>query len=695
MSATVHSFHDGAPVPIDAMDRREAERFIEFLTGDRRASVNFRLIHDRDRDADAIKFKGKLDQFWPGIEGRQAQGYGVFVVVNEGGDSAAEINRVRAAFVDADDLPLPERWHLQPDALVIRDERHWHAYWLVKDLPVEGFREAQRRLAAYYGTDRAVCDRSRVMRLPGTLHLKDPSDPYTLTLDMTCADPCRVGLNAEGLLAGLPEIARPEPSTAAVPGIPLTPEEITARLACCDPDCAYPDWRDLAGALHATPCTEPDFDKAEAFAAWSRRGNKYESDEDCRDVYETMPPKDGGLAAGSFIRLTNAAGYLGPTAGKNDLSSAEVFGDAVARLAANRSLPELAHEPRQPGCVLLRDEITQDQRKPVEWMVQGILPDCGTVMIFAPFNSYKSFIASDLALAVAAGVPAFARLPVRSSGPVVYLLGEGAAGFETQRRPAWRIAREIEPRRRLPIFTAEGTPRVGSAEDVAAYVAAVASMAEPPRLIVVDTLARSMAGLNENDAGDAALYLEMAEEMVRRFRCCVLTVAHAGKEEGRGARGSSAFEAGVDNVWKVEADTEALTAKLIPVKLKDDGDARPIFLQGRKVALPSGKTSLAFDVVDREEYAKASGKRAGVSRAEVGAALKALGAVNGTTMTTHVVAMEIAGPGADAKLISAKEKNLRDNARGRFAAYVAHLGSGRHDATLWTFPALEEGGDYE
>jgi len=150
-----------------------AEAHVEFITGLPDTKIHARLIHDSDKANNPTqKLFGCLDTLWPDIESAQAQGYGTFVVVNEGGNTDAEITRVRAVFVDADDVSLPSDWHVPPDFIVQRDAMHWHAYWRVHDLEVEQFRHAQKRLAKHYGTDPAVCNLSRVMRLAGTLHQK-------------------------------------------------------------------------------------------------------------------------------------------------------------------------------------------------------------------------------------------------------------------------------------------------------------------------------------------------------------------------------------------------------------------------------------------------------------------------------------------------------------------------------------------
>lgn len=192
-----------------ACDFAMASRFIERLTGGQNTPICLRLIDENKTPGHAQrparKLDGPLAGLWPEIQNGQANGYGVFVVVNAGGHRAAEIHTVRAIFVDGDNLDVPEdwEWHLPPHFIVRRDDKHWHAYWLVAGLDVAGFTAAQRRLVKNYGTDPKVCDPSRVMRLPGTLHLKDPNFPRRcLASEFSNEAP----YTAEVALSRLPEV---------------------------------------------------------------------------------------------------------------------------------------------------------------------------------------------------------------------------------------------------------------------------------------------------------------------------------------------------------------------------------------------------------------------------------------------------------------------------------------------------------
>ena len=81
-----------------------------------------------------------------------------------------------------------------------------------------------------------------------------------------------LGHSVDELLRGLPEISFPPEVRSPSPnaGVPFSPTELTGMLSYLDPDCSRDEWRDIAAALHAAPCTDPDFDKRDLFVRWSR-----------------------------------------------------------------------------------------------------------------------------------------------------------------------------------------------------------------------------------------------------------------------------------------------------------------------------------------------------------------------------------------------------------------------------------------
>jgi len=112
-------------------------------------------------------------------------GAGVFITVNKtdgsGKRKAENITDVRALFVDSDtgDLPPLEL----PPSIIVQSRNGQHGYWLLPSgEPLDSFTSAQKALVHHLGTDPAIHDLPRVMRLPGFIHMKDPNAPFLVRI---------------------------------------------------------------------------------------------------------------------------------------------------------------------------------------------------------------------------------------------------------------------------------------------------------------------------------------------------------------------------------------------------------------------------------------------------------------------------------------------------------------------------------
>jgi uncharacterized protein DUF5906/primase-like protein/DNA primase RepB-like protein len=159
-----------------------AEQYLQLL--DPNAELfTFVLLHDAKR-GQAATFHSSLGDVWPRIRAANspAGGCGVFVAVNETnftGRKAEHIVRARALFIDADNADSVEdaeriirETNIEPSLRVISSGGRMHFYWIVDDLALDQFTPLQKALAELFGSDKAVVDLPRIMRLPGTLHLK-------------------------------------------------------------------------------------------------------------------------------------------------------------------------------------------------------------------------------------------------------------------------------------------------------------------------------------------------------------------------------------------------------------------------------------------------------------------------------------------------------------------------------------------
>jgi hypothetical protein len=196
-------------------DFDEATAFLRALDPDPAAQFDFRTIDDRGGDPrKSVRARGTLDhgirlhcdpakngkQCRPGklLEFMQGLGASVFAVINEtdgAGQRQQNVRRIRAQFVDADSAAAVERLrkfidatNLMPTVLVASgglDDRveKLHAYWRMAGCPVAEFRAAQVALVSRIGTDPAVVDSGRTMRLPGYWHLKrEPRRTHILSV---------------------------------------------------------------------------------------------------------------------------------------------------------------------------------------------------------------------------------------------------------------------------------------------------------------------------------------------------------------------------------------------------------------------------------------------------------------------------------------------------------------------------------
>lgn len=168
-----------------AASKQSATRFIEMLHGKVDAKVTFFVVEESGKEKSPQHFHGTLDEHWDRLELLNRANFGIFVLVQKGngqGRKERDIVGLNALFTDDDnDSPTPPL-PLSP-SMTVRSKRGCHRYWLLKPGEhLDRLREAQESLATHFGTDPAVKDPSRVMRLPGTLHVKDPSDAFPVEL---------------------------------------------------------------------------------------------------------------------------------------------------------------------------------------------------------------------------------------------------------------------------------------------------------------------------------------------------------------------------------------------------------------------------------------------------------------------------------------------------------------------------------
>ncbi len=156
----------------------DAARFIGTLTGEDgwRAPMFFQTFDDSPEKKPRLArtFIGTLRDHGSALSRLNRDGACVAVAINalRGRRRLLEaVVAVRALFIDCDG-PRARRLAL-PTSITVESRAGRHYYWLLLEPAApDTFADAQRQLAAFYGTDGMVCDATRVMRLPGFDHCK-------------------------------------------------------------------------------------------------------------------------------------------------------------------------------------------------------------------------------------------------------------------------------------------------------------------------------------------------------------------------------------------------------------------------------------------------------------------------------------------------------------------------------------------
>lgn len=218
--------------------------------------------------------------------------------------------------------------------------------------------------------------------------------------------------------------------------------------------------------------------------------------------------------------------------------------------------------------LLSMDEL--DDLEDPKWLIEGLVPERSLVMPFGPPKKGKTFIVLSMALHIADGRD-WAGKRVEQGG-VVFIAGEGVGGLK-MRLKAMRSHYGISSR--LPFWVVPGAVNFSQPGAVEELIKTVREkvLDEPIALIVVDTLARAMPGVDENSSQEIGLVIASCDRLKEEFDCTVMPIHHAGKDATKGLRGSSAIHGAVDASFSVTSAGTRLTLTPVDQKEADPGPA--------------------------------------------------------------------------------------------------------------------------
>lgn len=243
--------------------------------------------------------------------------------------------------------------------------------------------------------------------------------------------------------------------------------------------------------------------------------------------------------------------------------------------------------------------------EPPEWRVDGIFTTYGSSTIYGAYESYKTFVALDLLLSLAAGRDWHGR----KSKPcgVLYIAGEGQYGV-AQRILGWCHARNsgVRPDLFKVLPEAVAIPQPGNLEKLLRTIDALPFV---PGVVALDTITRMSGGGSLNDEKDMQQYVRGMDRLRIHTGGHVMNIGHSGKDKEKGLMGSIVLPAAMETIICVERKGEAL--KLINTnpkgKQKDGPNFEDIPLRAQKIEFEqAGRASSTLILMPDELVVKNS-----------------------------------------------------------------------------------------
>lgn len=296
------------------------------------------------------------------------------------------------------------------------------------------------------------------------------------------------------------------------------------------------------------------------------------------------------------------------------------------RLSGSAAHDGAGHQPHLNGAARPRREDWRDSGEPNrsslslewsheiqpragEWIVKGLLPSGGIASLYGPSRAGKSFLALDWSLRLAAGDDVLGLRSKRVG--VAYVAAEAVNGV---RKRFWAMLREngFSDDHRLPFAIVPRAVDLSStdSEDLTELIELLqdariefSEEGAPLGVVVIDTLARSLPGVDENSGAEMGDALAAIQRIADELNVLVCVVHHVGKDATKGARGHSSFFAALDTAIELSHEEDSGIRRLKIAKQKDDEDGREWAFRLRSVEIGRDAdddpvTSCVVDYVD-------------------------------------------------------------------------------------------------
>ena len=364
------------------------------------------------------------------------------------------------------------------------------------------------------------------------------------------------------------------------PRVGLSFGALAVLLLPIDPDVPYENWfKVLASVHHEAGGSEAGF---QLVTEWSSKGRKYKGIGDVRSHWRSFSIDRPNIIGAAWLK----------------------------KFSAEQAAIHPRTSDNGPRFTVIPDH-QFIERAPLAWHVKGVLPKAELAVVFGASGSGKSFVVFDIAAAIATGTLWQGRKT--TTGKVVFVLAEGASGFRNRLLAYAKMHAGSFP----------GVRIIGSAPNLLGeqdhvLLADEIEASGGADLIVIDTLAASSPGADENAAKDMGKVIEHCKQLHKATGATVLLIHHSGKDESKGARGWSGLRAAADAEIEVNRNGDNRLAtvtklkdgedgakfafRLVPVEIAIDADGEPVnscIVESLAVAPPNNRKEPRPGTIER------------------------------------------------------------------------------------------------
>jgi hypothetical protein len=233
--------------------------------------------------------------------------------------------------------------------------------------------------------------------------------------------------------------------------------------------------------------------------------------------------------------------------------------------------------------------------KDIKWLVDKHIALGSVNALCGQTGIAKTFFALELALSCATGKKFLGKWTTKPM-PVLYVAAEGKGGFK-KRLTAWLKHNNKQPPKNFRcVFDAYNLLETSDTTSLLTTIRE--EFPSQPVLVVIDTLSRNFGGGDENSSKDMGAFINNVHAIKDQVPdSTFIIIHHTGKDEGKGARGHSAFLGNIDSMITLSGLNILSAVKVVNSKQKEDEPFPCYSIKGIKVELGDGN-SLVLDITE-------------------------------------------------------------------------------------------------